>query len=93
MTALSKDKVKAWVRNKMDRGRWIFVADIPHLKQENYNEFVEIIKEMITGQEYGDEPIFIELDRDHVAIKIFETTGFYKQSEKWKLNHKKHNQD
>lgn len=90
---LSKEKVKVWVRDKMDRGRWIYVADIPHLNQGNYLEFVEIIKEMIDGQQYGDQEIWIELDSWHVKMKIFEYSGFYKAKQLlWKQKHKKHNQ-
>lgn len=76
---LSRDKVKEWIRNKMHRDRWIYIHNIPHLKPENYVEFVGIIKEMIDNKEYGDEEIYIELNQDHNAIKIFETSGFNKQ--------------
>ncbi len=77
---LSRDRVKAWIQTGMDRDRWIFVANIPHLKQENYLEFVEIIKEMITGKEYGDQEIWIELDSWHIQVKIFDYSGLYKKT-------------
>jgi len=79
---LSSERVKVWVREKMSRGRWVYIADIPHLKAESYREFVGIIKEIINSQDYGDQKIWIELDRDHIAVKIFEYSGFYKQSKK-----------
>jgi len=77
---LSKERVKDWICTKMDRGRWIMIADIPHLKQENYLEFVEIIKEIIRNKDYQQQPIYIELDSWHIALKIFELSGFYKQT-------------
>jgi len=58
------------------------VVDIPHLKQENYLEFVGIIKEIIRDKDYRGQQIWIELDRDHERVKIFEYSGFYKQSKK-----------
>ncbi len=70
---LSKVRIKQWVQQKMARGRWIDVSSIPHLKPENYNEFVDVIKEMIDNREYGDQKIFIELDKLHISVKIFET--------------------
>ena len=76
---LSKEKVKAWIR-KMDRGRWIYIADIPHLQQENYMEFVSIVKEMIDGKEYEDQEIWVELDSYHIALKVFDYSGLYKQN-------------
>ena len=76
---LSKERVKDWIRSKMDRGRWIVIADMPHLKQENYLEFVEIVKEMIDEKDYGDQEIYIELDSWHTQLKIFNYSGFYKK--------------
>lgn len=83
-TTLSRKKVKEWVKERMDRGRWIYVADIPHLKQGEFWEFVDIIKEIIDEKDYGEESIWVELDSWHEQVKIFDYSGLYKQTEKWK---------
>jgi hypothetical protein len=78
MTTLSDEKVKKYIINRIARGKWIPIWELPNIKSTQINEVREIIKQMIRDHDYEGENIYIELDREYARFKIVDKSGFKK---------------